>query len=158
VLKFESHKSDSLGVMLFTNSETESIQFLYKFQRLHCLLKLRLQSVHGRYKKVVDSFLILLVLKFHNHRSDSARVMNFTNWLLCFVHRQNRFRKLNCLIWLSIEPLLGDYKSYVVHLLIFPKSLGSLFLVVWRLRYMRLKCEVWICPILDSKAIYCLLS
>jgi hypothetical protein len=25
-----------------------------------------LQSVHGRYKKVVDAFLILLVLKFHN--------------------------------------------------------------------------------------------
>jgi hypothetical protein len=25
-----------------------------------------LQSVHGHYKKVVDAFLILLVLKFHN--------------------------------------------------------------------------------------------
>jgi hypothetical protein len=27
-----------------------------------------LQSVHGRYNKVVDAFLIFLVLKFHNHR------------------------------------------------------------------------------------------
>jgi hypothetical protein len=77
--------------MLFTNSVTESVQSLYRFQRLNCLLRLMLQSVHGRYKKVVDAFLILLVLKFHNHRSDSIGVMNFTNWLLCFVHCQNIF-------------------------------------------------------------------
>jgi hypothetical protein len=85
VLKFDSHKSDRLEVVLFTNSVTESVQILYRFQRLNCLLKLMLQSVHGRYKKVVDAFLILLVLKFHNHRPDSVRVMNFTNWLLCSV-------------------------------------------------------------------------
>jgi hypothetical protein len=53
-----------------------------------------LQSVHDRYKKVVDAFLILLVLKFHNHRPNSLRVMNFANWLPCSVHCQNRFRKL----------------------------------------------------------------
>jgi hypothetical protein len=70
-----------------------------------------LQSVHGRYNKVVDDFLIFLVLKFHNHRPDSLRVMNFTNWLLCYVHCQNIFRKLNRLTWLKIESLLGDYKS-----------------------------------------------
>jgi hypothetical protein len=98
VLKFDRHKSDRLGVMLFTNSVTESVQILYRFQNLHCLLNLLLQSVHGHYKKVVDSFRIFLVLKFHNHRPDSLRVMNFTNWLLCSVHRQNRFRKLCCLI------------------------------------------------------------
>jgi hypothetical protein len=79
VLTFYRHKSDRLGVMLFTNSVTESVQSLYRFQRLNCLLKIMLQSVHGRYNKVVDSFLILLVLKFHNHRPDSLRVMNFTN-------------------------------------------------------------------------------
>ena len=66
VLKFDSYRSDTLGVMLFTHSVTESVQILYRFQRLHCLLNLRLQSVHGRYNKVVDAFLILLVLKFHN--------------------------------------------------------------------------------------------
>jgi hypothetical protein len=98
VLKFYSHKPDRLGVVLFTNSVTESVQFLYRFQKLHCLLNLILQSVHGRYKKVVDAFLILLVLKFHNHRPDSLGVMNFTNWLMCSVHCQNRFRKLCCLI------------------------------------------------------------
>jgi hypothetical protein len=57
VLKFGSHKSDRLEVMHLTNSVTESVQFLYRFQRLHCLLKLMLQYVHGRYKKVVDAFL-----------------------------------------------------------------------------------------------------
>jgi hypothetical protein len=94
VLKFGSHKSDRLAVMLFTNSVTESVQILYRFQKLHCLLTLMLQSVHGRYEKVVDVSLILLVLKFHNHSPDSVRVMNFTNWWLCSVHCQNRFRKL----------------------------------------------------------------
>jgi hypothetical protein len=86
VLKIDSHKSDRLGVMLFTNSVTESAQILYRFQKLHCLPNLMLQSVHGRYKKVVYAFLILLVLKFHNQKSDSVRVMNFTKRLLCSVH------------------------------------------------------------------------
>ena len=94
VLKFDRHKSDRLGVMLFINSVTESAQILYRFHKLHCLPNLMLQSVHGHYKKVVDAFLILLVLKFHNHRSDRLGVMNFTNWLLCSVYCQNRFRKL----------------------------------------------------------------
>jgi hypothetical protein len=94
VLKIDSHNSDRLGVMLFTNSVTESVQILYRFQKLHCLLKLILQSVHGRYKKVVDAFHILLVLKLHNHRPDSLGVMNFANWLLCSVHCENRFQKL----------------------------------------------------------------
>jgi hypothetical protein len=65
VLKFDSHRSDSLGVMLFTNSVTKSVQILYRFQKLYCLFNLMLQSVHGHYKKV-GAFLILLVLKFHN--------------------------------------------------------------------------------------------
>jgi hypothetical protein len=78
VLKFDSYKFDRLEVTLFTSSVTESVQFLYRFQKLHCLLKLILQSVHGRYKKVVDAFRILLVLKIHNHRPDSLRIMNFT--------------------------------------------------------------------------------
>jgi hypothetical protein len=86
VLKFYSHKSDRLEVVLFANSVTESVQSMYRFQRLNCLLKLMLQYVHGQYKKVVDSFLILLVLKFHNHRPDSLIIMNFTKWFLCSVH------------------------------------------------------------------------
>jgi hypothetical protein len=94
VLKFDSHRSDRLRVVLFTNSVTESVQILYRFQKLHCLLKLMLESVFFNYKKVVEAFLILLVLKFHNYRFDGLIVMNFTTWLLCSVLCQNRFRKL----------------------------------------------------------------
>jgi hypothetical protein len=65
VLKSYSHKLDCLEVILFINSVTESVQFLYRFQRSHCLLKFSLESVLVNYKKVVDNFLILLVLKFH---------------------------------------------------------------------------------------------
>jgi hypothetical protein len=86
VLKFDIHKSDRLEAMLFTSSVTESVQFLYRFQRLQYLLKLTLQSVHGGHKKVVDDFLILFVLNFHNHSPDSLRVTNFIEWLLCSVH------------------------------------------------------------------------
>jgi hypothetical protein len=85
VQKLDSPRSDSLGVTLFSNSVTESVQILYRFQKLHCLLTLMLESVLVDYKKVVEAFLILLVLKFHNHRTDSLRVMNFTNCLLCSV-------------------------------------------------------------------------
>jgi hypothetical protein len=94
VLKLDSHRSDRLGVVLFTNSVTESVQIMYRFQKLHCLLKLMLESVLVNYKKVVEAFLILLVLKFHNYRPDGLRVMNFSNWLLCSVLCQNRFQKL----------------------------------------------------------------
>jgi hypothetical protein len=94
VLKIDKQRSDGLGVRIFTNSVTESVQVLYRFQKLHCLPNLMLQSVHGHYKKVVDAFLILLVLKFHKHRPDSLRVMDFTNCLLCSVLCQNRFQKL----------------------------------------------------------------
>jgi hypothetical protein len=94
VLKFDRHKSDRLEVMIFTNSVTESVQILYRFRKLHCLPNVMLESVLVDYKKVVDVFPILLVLKFHNHRPDSLRVMNFINCLLCSVLCQNRFQKL----------------------------------------------------------------
>jgi hypothetical protein len=116
--------------MLFINSVTESVQFLYRFQRSHCLLTFSLESVLFNYKKVVANFLILLVLNFHDNKLDSLRVMNFIRGLLYSIHCQNRFQKLYCLIWLNKESLLGDYKRYVVRFLSFPKSLVSAFLVV----------------------------
>jgi hypothetical protein len=61
-LKFYSYKSNHLEVMLLTRSVIESVQFLYRFQRSHCLLMFRLESVLVHYKKVVDNLLILLVL------------------------------------------------------------------------------------------------
>jgi hypothetical protein len=94
VLNSDSHKPDRLEVMLFTSSVTESIQFLYRFQRSHCLLKFSLESVLVNYKKVVYNFLILLVLNFHDNKTDSLRVMSFIRGLLYSVHCQNRFRKL----------------------------------------------------------------
>jgi hypothetical protein len=98
VLKFDSHKSDHLEVMLFASLVTESVQFLYRFQRSHCLLKFSLESVLVNYKKVVDNVLVLLVLNVHDNKPDSLRVMNFIRGLLYSVYCQNRFRKLYCLI------------------------------------------------------------
>jgi hypothetical protein len=77
VSKSDSHKSDRLEVMLFINSVTESVQFRYRFQRSHCLLKFSLESVLGNYNKVVNNFCILLVLNCHDKKPDSLRVMNF---------------------------------------------------------------------------------
>jgi hypothetical protein len=63
VLKFGSHKSDRLRVMLFTNSVTESVQILYRFQKLHCLLKLMLESVLVDYNKSLRRFSYLACVK-----------------------------------------------------------------------------------------------
>jgi hypothetical protein len=106
--------------MLFTSSIPESVQILHKFRRLQCLLKLLLESVLDDHKKVVDNFIILLLLKFHYHRPDNLRVLNFTKQLLCFVH--SRIDYENCIVgFINLEPLLGDYKSYVVLFLRFKK-------------------------------------
>jgi hypothetical protein len=53
VLKFDSHKPDHLGVVLFTSPAPEFVEFLSRFQRLQWLLKLMLKSVIGGHKKVV---------------------------------------------------------------------------------------------------------
>jgi hypothetical protein len=89
---------NGLEVILFTNSVPKSVQFLYRFQRSYCLLKFSLESVLVNYKKVVDNFIILIMLNFHDNKPDSLRVMNFIRGLLYSVHCQNRFRKLYCLI------------------------------------------------------------
>jgi hypothetical protein len=77
VLKFDSHKSDHLDVMLFISSVTEFVQFRYRFQRSHCLLKFSFESVLVNYNKVVDNFFIILVLNFHDNKPASWRVINF---------------------------------------------------------------------------------
>jgi hypothetical protein len=64
VLKFDSHKSDRLEAMLFRSSVTESVQFLYRFQRSHCLLKFSLESVLVNYKRVVDKYSYHTCVKF----------------------------------------------------------------------------------------------
>jgi hypothetical protein len=84
VLKSDSHKHDRLEAMLFTISVTKSVQFLYRFQRSDCFLKFSLESILVNYKNVVDNFLILLVLNFHDNKPDSLRVMNFIRWLMYY--------------------------------------------------------------------------
>jgi hypothetical protein len=79
VLNFDSHKPDLLGVALFTSPAPESVEFLNIFQKLQWLLKLMLKSVISGHKKVVDNFIILLVLKCNRHKSDRLGVMLFTN-------------------------------------------------------------------------------
>jgi hypothetical protein len=86
VLNFDSHKPDCLGVVLFTSPAPESVEFLNRFQKLQWLIKLMLKSVIGVHKKVVDNSIILLVLKFDSHRSDSLGVMLFTNSVTESVH------------------------------------------------------------------------
>jgi hypothetical protein len=65
--------------MLFTSPAPESVEFLSRFLRLQWLLKLMLKSIIGGHKKVVDNFIILLVLKFDRQKSDRLGVMLFTN-------------------------------------------------------------------------------
>jgi hypothetical protein len=43
VLKFDSHKLDHLGVVLFTSPAPKSVEFLNRFQKLQWLLKLMLK-------------------------------------------------------------------------------------------------------------------
>ena len=47
--------------------------------------------------KVVDNFLILLVLKFHDFRPTGAGVIDFTSLLSAFVYALFRFERLCCL-------------------------------------------------------------
>jgi hypothetical protein len=69
---------DCLEAILFTNSVTESVQFLNRFQILQWLLKLMLKSAIGGHKKVVDNIIILLVLPFDSHTSDRLEVVLFS--------------------------------------------------------------------------------
>ena len=119
VLKFDSHKPDRLGVVLFTSPAPESVEFLYRFQKLQWLLKLILKSVIGGHKKVVDNSIILLALKFDSHRSDSLGVMLFTNSVTESVQFLYRFQKLHCLLNLMLQSVHSRYKKVVDAFLIF---------------------------------------
>jgi hypothetical protein len=118
VLKFDSHKPDCLGVVLFTSPAPQSVQFLNRFQKLQWLFKLILKLVIGGHNKVVDNFIILLVLKFDSHRSDSLGVMLVTDSVTESVHFLYRFQKLHCLLKLIFESVLVDYKKVVDSFLI----------------------------------------
>jgi hypothetical protein len=113
VQKFDSHKPDRLGVVLFTSPAPESVEFLNRFQKLQWLLKLMLKSVIGVHKRVVDNSIILLASKFDSHRSNSLGVMLFTNSVIESVHILYRFQKLHCLLNLVLQSVHGRYKEVV---------------------------------------------
>ena len=71
--------------------------------------------------KVVDNFLILLILKFHDFRTDDLGVIDFTNLLSAFACPLNRSEWLYCLNYLSMELFPGDNRRVAVLFLIFPK-------------------------------------
>jgi hypothetical protein len=112
-LKFYSHKSDRLGVMLFTSPTPESVQFLNRFQRLQWLLKLILKSLIGGHNKVVDNVITLLVLKSDIYKPDRLKVMLFISSVTESVQFLYRFQRSHCWLKFSLESVLVNYKKFV---------------------------------------------
>ena len=84
-------------------------------------------SVKVLYRKVVANLFILLVLKFHNHRTSSLGVMIFSSPVSESVQILYRFRKWPCLPKLNWESVLSNYRRIVLLCLIFPTNFGSPF-------------------------------
>ena len=80
--------------------------------------------------KVVDNFLILLVLKFHYFRPDGLGVIDFRSLLSGFACPLNKHEWLYYLTYLNMESCIGDNRRVVVFLLSFPNCLGALLLLV----------------------------
>ena len=80
--------------------------------------------------KVVDNFLIFLVIRFHDFRPDSLGVIDFTSLLAGFACPLDRSEWLYSLAHLNMESYIGDNSRVVVPFLSFLKYLRSLFLVV----------------------------
>ena len=70
--------------------------------------------------KVVDNFIILLFLKFHDFRLAGLEVINFTNLLSAFVCPLNRSERLYCLTYLSMELCFGDNRRVELLFIVFP--------------------------------------
>jgi len=60
--------------------------------------------------KVVDNFLILFFLKFHDFSPDGLGVIDFTSLLSAFSYALCRSERLCCLTSLSFESPLDDNK------------------------------------------------
>ena len=71
-------------------------------------------SVNVLNTKVVDNFIILLVLKFHDFRLGGWGVVDFTILLSAFACPLNRSEWLYCLTYLNIESYIGDNIRVVV--------------------------------------------
>jgi len=108
--------------------------------------------------KVVDNFLIFLVLKFHDFRPAGLGVIDFTNLLSAFACALNRSALLYYLAYLNMESCIGDNRRVVVLFLRFLKCLRSLFLVVYNSSYCYSKWNGRFCPNLDRDAFIGLFS
>ena len=71
--------------------------------------------------EVVDNFLILLLLKFHDFKPAGLGVIDFTSLLLTFECALNRSEWLLGLTYLNMESCIGDNSRVVVLFLSFPK-------------------------------------
>ena len=79
--------------------------------------------------KVVDNFLILLILKFHDLKPDGLGVIDFRSLMSCFACPLDRSEGLYCLAHLNMEWCIGDNIRVIVILLIFPKCLRATLLL-----------------------------
>jgi hypothetical protein len=70
-------------------------------------------SVETSYRKVVDKFIILLVLKIDSHKSDRLEVMLLTIPAPESVQFLNRFQKLQWLLKLMLKSVIGGHKKVV---------------------------------------------
>ena len=73
--------------------------------------------------KVVDNFLIFLLVKFHDFRPDGLGVIDFTSLLSAFACALNKSKWLYCLAYLNIESCIVNSRSVVLLLLVFSKCL-----------------------------------
>ena len=80
--------------------------------------------------KVVDNFVFLFVLKFHDFRPADLGVIDFRSLLSGFACPLNRYEWLYCLAYFNMESCIVDNRRVVVLLLSFPICLRTPFLVV----------------------------
>ena len=70
-------------------------------------------SINMLNTKVVNNFLIFLVLKLYDFRPASLGVIDFTNLLLAFACALNRSEWLYCLAYLNMESYIDDNKKVI---------------------------------------------
>jgi len=81
--------------------------------------------------KVVDNFLIFLVLKFYDFRYDGLGVIDFRHLLSGFCMSSGQIGMIVLFGLFNMESCIGDNSRVVVLFLIFLKCLRSLLLVVY---------------------------
>ena len=104
---------------------------------------------------VVDNFLILLFLKFHDFRLVGLGVIDFSSLGSTFACALNRSEWLLWLTYLNMESCIGDNRRVVVIFLRFLKCLRSLLLVAWNSSY---SCSKWNGRFLSKSGHRCLLG